>query len=79
MILKEKNFAYIDISEYDQAIIISSDGDFYSLISHLISENKLRAVIATDEHNCSSLLKNSAKSKLTYIHDLRKKLECTLS
>ncbi len=67
--------AMIDIAEYEQAIIVSSDGDFYSLVTYLGENSKLRAVISSDEKNCSSLLKQSAKDKLQYMYDLRNKLE----
>lgn len=67
--------AMIDIAEYEQAVVISSDGDFYSLVQHLGEKGKLKAVMSSDEKNCSTLLKQSAKDKLQYMYDLRDKLE----
>lgn len=67
--------AMIDFSNYRNAIIVSSDGDFYSLVQHLNECGKLKAVISSDKKNCSTLLKQSAKDKLQYMYDLRKKLE----
>jgi uncharacterized LabA/DUF88 family protein len=67
--------AIIDVIEYDQAVIVSSDGDFYSLVQHLGEKNKLKAVMSSDEKNCSTLLKQTAKGKLQYMYDLRNKLE----
>jgi uncharacterized LabA/DUF88 family protein len=67
--------AMIDIAEYEQAIIVSSDGDFYSLIQYLDEKDKLKAVMSSDENNCSTLLKQTAKGKLQYMYDLRNKLE----
>jgi uncharacterized protein (TIGR00288 family) len=67
--------AMIDITEYEQAVVISSDGDFYSLVQHLGEKGKLKAVMSSDEKNCSTLLKQSAKDKLQYMYDLRDKLE----
>jgi uncharacterized protein (TIGR00288 family) len=69
--------AMIDVAEYEKAIIISSDGDFYSLVQHLGEKGKLKAVMSADENNCSTLLKQAAKDKLQYMHDLRSKLEYT--
>ncbi len=67
--------ALVDINQYNQAIIVSSDGDFYSLVSHLDRKGKLKAVISSDENNCSVLLKQTAKNKIQYMYDLRQKLE----
>lgn len=36
----------VDLPVYDEAVIVSGDGDFYSLVDHLRSTNKLYAVIA---------------------------------
>ena len=67
--------AMIDFSEYDKAIIISSDGDFYSLAKHLSSKNKLEIVLSSDIENCSSLLKQVAKGKMHFMNKLRDKLQ----
>ncbi len=65
----------LDWNEFDKAIIISSDGDFYSLVDHLYKHNKLEAVLSPDKKNCSSLLRQSAKDKIRYMDNLKKKLE----
>jgi len=65
----------IEISDYDKAIIISSDGDFYSLVSYLYKKEKLEVVISPDVENCSSLLKQTAKEKIYFMNELRGKLE----
>ncbi len=70
--------AMIDITEYEQAVVVSSDGDFYSLVQHLREKGKLKAVMSSDEKNCSTLLKQSTKDKLQYMHDLRNKIEYKL-
>lgn len=67
--------AMIDINNYSKAVIVSSDGDFYSLVQHLNENGKLRAVMSSDARNCSTLLKQSAKDKIQYMYDLRNKLE----
>ncbi|MBU1255906.1 NYN domain-containing protein, partial [Patescibacteria group bacterium] len=36
--------AMIDYKKYDKALIISSDGDFYSLVKYLYRQNKLKCV-----------------------------------
>jgi uncharacterized LabA/DUF88 family protein len=40
--------AMIDISEYEKAVIVSSDGDFYSLVQYLNDKAKLKAVISSE-------------------------------
>jgi uncharacterized LabA/DUF88 family protein len=67
--------AVLEINYYNQAIIVSSDGDFYSLVQHLYEINKLIAVLSPDMKNCSTLLKKTAKEKMQYMNDLRNKLE----
>lgn len=67
--------AMIDFSNYDQAIIVSSDGDFYSLVKHLYQNNKLRFVMSPYIKTCSSLLKKEAKERLVFMDNLRGKLE----
>lgn len=67
--------AMIDFPIYEKATIVSSDGDFYSLVQHLYSQEKLEAVISSDPHNCSGLLKQAAKDKIQFLYDLREKLE----
>lgn len=59
----------------DQVVIVTSDGDFYCLIKFLDEKNSLKSVLSSREHNCSSLVKQAAKTKLNYITNLRGKLE----
>ncbi len=67
--------AMIDYKEYNQAIIVTSDGDFYSLVKYLYGKNKLERVISPYSKTCSSLLKKSAKEKIIFIDNLKNKLE----
>ena len=65
----------IDYKKYNKAIIITSDGDFYSLVKYLYKNDKLRCVISPYIKTCSVLLKKTAKEKIVFIENLRKKLE----
>ncbi len=67
--------AALELHEYDKAVIVSSDGDFYSLVQHLYENNKLKVVLSPDRENCSSLLKQTAKEKIWFMNELRGKLE----
>lgn len=66
--------AMIDYPNYDRAVIVSSDGDFYSLTRYLYDNNKLFAVLSPHRKTCSSLLRKSAKDKMVYMDTLRGKL-----
>lgn len=67
--------AMIDFNEYDKAVIISSDGDFYSLIKFLYGKKKLERVISPYSKTCSSLIKKTAREKIIFIDNLQGKLE----
>ena len=60
-------WAIFEIGKYDKAMIVSSDGDFYSLAQHLYETEKLEAILSPDKKNCSSLLKQTAKEKVQFI------------
>lgn len=62
------------IDEYDKAIIVTSDGDFYSLVKHLYEKEKLKMVLSPHIKNCSKLLKKEAKEKIIYMDNLIKKV-----
>jgi len=67
--------AALELSDYDKAVIVSSDGDFYSLVQYLYENNKLEVVLSPDIKNCSGLLKQTAKEKIWFMNELRNKLE----
>jgi uncharacterized LabA/DUF88 family protein len=66
--------AMIDFSEYDKAVIVTSDGDFYSLVRYLYNKSKLRVVLSPNREKCSALLKKTAKEKLFFMNNLKGKL-----
>jgi uncharacterized LabA/DUF88 family protein len=66
--------AMIEWNNYDKAVIISSDGDFFSLVQHLFALNKLETVLSPDERNCSTLLKRAAEYRIRYMYNLEQKL-----
>jgi len=65
----------LDYEKYDKAVIVSSDGDFYSLVEHLYSKHKLAVVLSPNKEKCSILLKKKAKEKIDFMNNLRNKLE----
>ena len=64
----------IDYPNYDKAVLISSDGDFYSLARYLYDNKKLLAVLSPHRKTCSSLLRKSVKDKMVYMDNLKNKL-----
>jgi len=67
--------AMIDYQRYHKAVIVSSDGDFYSLVKYLYENVKLEKVISPYVKTCSVLLKKTAKERIVFMDNLRKKLE----
>lgn len=67
--------AVIEMGEYDKAVVVSGDGDFYSLVQYLYEKKKLEVVLSPDIQNCSSLLKQTAKEKIHFMNELRDLLE----
>jgi uncharacterized LabA/DUF88 family protein len=65
----------ININEYAQAVIVSGDGDFQSLIKYLRDENKLRMLLVPNKDKYSSLLNKAAADKIAFISDQKEKLQ----
>lgn len=60
---------------FSKAIIVTSDGDFYCLVKYLYENKKLKMVLSPYVSTCSTLLKKTAKEKICFLSNLRKKLE----
>lgn len=69
--------AIVDFFEnkFDKAVIVTSDGDFYSLVKYIYDRNRLKAVISPYKKTCSTLLRKTAREKIIFIDNLRNKLE----
>ena len=63
----------VEYPNYDRAIIVSGDGDFYCLVEYLEEKNKLKKIIVPNR-NYSSLLRKYA-SFIVNIDLLRRKVE----
>jgi len=61
--------------EFNKAVIVTSDGDFYCLVDYLYKKNKLAKVISPYIKTCSVLLKRKAKDKIVFMDNLKKKLK----
>lgn len=70
----------IEYQNYDKAIIVSGDGDFYCLVDYLKNNDKLLKVIVPNWSRYSSLLRGFIK-EMVFMNPLKEKLryEKTLS
>lgn len=59
--------AMIEYPNYDKAVIVSGDGDYYSLVDYLKLKDKLAQLIIPNEHRYSGLLKKVNDEHLKYI------------
>lgn len=70
--------AMIEYNNYDKAVIVSGDGDFYCLAKYLLEKEKLRIILAPNQFKYSSLLNGLSSEKLTilnFINQHKNKLE----
>lgn len=58
--------------KFDQAVIVSSDGDFHSLVSFL-KEKKVFKTLVSPSRNCSILLKR-LNTKIVYLDEIKSRL-----
>jgi uncharacterized LabA/DUF88 family protein len=67
--------AMVDLARYDRAVIVTGDGDFACLVSHLEKEGKLEHVISPNPKKCSVLLRKIAPTKHLFLDRLRSVVE----
>lgn len=68
----------IEYPNYDKAIIVTGDGDFYCLVNYLIEKNKLKIALIPNRFKFSALLKLKLfRPYLRYMNDLKNKLAYT--
>ena len=66
--------AMLDLSKYDRAVLVTGDGDFACLVSHLAKVGKLEQVISPSHRKCSVLLKRLAPDKHLFLDRLQDRL-----
>ncbi len=59
----------------NQAILVTSDGDFCCLVDFLKQHDKLLTILSPCELTCSKLLKNIVPDKIQYLENMKEKLE----
>ncbi|MFT5180071.1 MAG: uncharacterized LabA/DUF88 family protein [Candidatus Paceibacteria bacterium] len=65
----------IQLDNFDKAIIVAGDGDYYCLVDYLHKLDKLKMVLIPNSRKYSSLLKKFAKKNISFIDRMRKTLE----
>ncbi|MFA5744989.1 MAG: NYN domain-containing protein [Candidatus Paceibacterota bacterium] len=66
----------IEYPNYNKAVIVTGDGDFYCLAKYLIEKGKLEALIIPNKFKFSALLRFKIfRPYLRFMNDLREKLE----
>lgn len=63
----------IEYKNYEKALIVSGDGDFFCLIEYLQKKKKLLKLMIPNRYKYSSLLRCFAKD-IVYMNDLKKRL-----
>lgn len=58
---------------FDNAVLITGDGDFACLTNFLLEKAKLRVILAPEHKKCSILLKKTA-AHITYLEEFRQRL-----
>lgn len=64
--------AAIQYKNYDKAVIVSGDGDFYCLYEYLEKHSKLLKIIIPNRHSESTLLKRFQKYKILLYREKNK-------
>jgi len=65
----------IEYVNYEKAVIVTGDGDFYCLVKYLIEQKKLQAIIVPNRLKFSALLKfKICRPYLRFLNDLKGKL-----
>lgn len=68
-------YSMIEYPNYDKAVIVTGDGDFYCLVKYLLEKDKLKNVLIPNRLKFSALLKwYIFKPFLRYMNDLDHKL-----
>lgn len=67
--------AMIEYVNYDKAILVTGDGDFYCLVKYFIEKGKLEAVLIPNRFKFSALLKfKICRPYLRFMNELQEKL-----
>ena len=63
----------IEFDNFDKALIVTGDGDFYCLVDYLLKSKKLGKLMIPNRHKFSSLFRKMMPN-IVFMNDLRAKL-----
>lgn len=65
-----------ELHNYDKAVLVSGDGDFYCLVKYLHERSKFRRLIVPNKYQYSVLLREILPRSVgfTFLNDLKKRL-----
>ena len=66
--------AMIEYENYDKALIVTGDGDFYCLVDYFIKNDKLLKLMIPNKNDFSSLFRKKM-SHIVFMNNLKDKLE----
>jgi uncharacterized LabA/DUF88 family protein len=66
--------AMIEYCNYDKAVIVTGDGDFFCLVDYFLEKNKLKQLVIPNKYKYSSLLRGFRKH-ITFLNWEKSKLE----
>ena len=64
----------IQLPNFDKAVIVTGDGDFYCLVQYLLEQKKLQTVLVPNREKYSALLKKFAEKNIAFMDDLKGKI-----
>lgn len=67
--------AMIEFQKYEQAVIVTGDGDFACLVAYLQKEGKLREVISPNYRRCSLLLRKLLPKSILFLDRFKDRLK----
>lgn len=67
--------AMLKYPDYDRAVVVTSDGDFWCLVEHLYQNGKLETVLSPKRAHCSALLRRAARSRIAFLEQYRRRIE----
>jgi|SRR3989344_5014788 len=62
-------------SNYDRAVLVSSDGDYAGLVKFLMERKKMRGILSPHPKDRCSILLKRTNAPITYLADIRSFLE----
>ena len=68
-------YTMIEYQNYDKAVIVTGDGDFYCLVDYFSRKSKLLRLLVPNSKKYSKLLKPFGVGRIDFMDNLRHKLE----